>query len=287
MNRQAVCVRPGAADWQGRIAVRERGLPLPGIDEMLCRIMYVTVDAHSLRCSDGALVPGRGVVEVVLSNAAGVIPGDVLLADCGWQVYSLESSATVSVAAPGRTLTELLSVRGAPGQRAWALLARTPVADGDIVVAPPSGTGLVALQLARARGARPLCLLPEPGEGASLVAAMGLEPIGQQELQRALGGDAAVLDPDRVKLWLTESAWPLSADWSARLGAIGAVVDADTVTLDVSEARAADEALAQALDAEELQVIEDIVVDLAAGPAALDRLQAGRMIGQGVLRVGS
>ena len=94
--------RPGAENF----TITAAPVPSPGDGQVLIRTQYLSLDPYMRgRMSDapsyapptevGAVMVGGTVGEVVASRAAGLSPGDVVLAYTGWQKYGVQRAGAV------------------------------------------------------------------------------------------------------------------------------------------------------------------------------------------------
>ena len=86
--------------------LEETPIPTPGAGQVLLEVQYLSLDPYMRgRMSDapsyapptevGAVMIGGTVGEVVASRAAGLSPGDVVLAYTGWQKYGVQRAGAV------------------------------------------------------------------------------------------------------------------------------------------------------------------------------------------------
>lgn len=173
-SNQTVVVTSYTDDVPGpdQLSVIERPLPSPGPGQALCRTLFVSLDPYlrlSLLPPDtqvptgggplpiGAVMPGRGVAEVVESNIEGLRPGEVVTYVTGWQVYSLLEDGDYRRVDPASPASAALGVLGMPGFTAWSGLKfiGRPEAGQTVAVSAASGAvGSLVVQLARRWGCR-------------------------------------------------------------------------------------------------------------------------------------
>lgn len=163
------------------LARRPKGLPVvddfvitdldvgpPADDEVLVATTHVSVDPGQRGLMSGAttylpgmelggVVSGRAVGRVIASNVPAIPEGSAVYHHGGWQEVVRVPVSKVRVLDPTRRpLSEFLGVFGHPGLTAWLGIHRVAkVRQGDVVLISSAGggVGLVAGQLARARGA--------------------------------------------------------------------------------------------------------------------------------------
>jgi NADPH-dependent curcumin reductase CurA len=151
-------------------AVADGPMPAPGPGQILLRNIYLSLDPYIRKAMRGdhhgyvALAPGeviygRAVARVVRSHHDGFKPGDVVVADSGWQHFAaVDAAKIVARVDPLRgPLSTAVGVLGMPGLTAWASVTRLvqPALGSTFVVSAAAGpVGAVAGQLAKRAGAR-------------------------------------------------------------------------------------------------------------------------------------
>jgi NADPH-dependent curcumin reductase len=170
VNRRIVlAARPHGRPSAENFRLEEAPVPEPGAGQVLCRIIYLSLDPYMRgRMSDapsyakpvqvGEVMVGGTVGQVVRSNLAGIAPGDFVVGYGGWQDYAVfgagETRKIDPTAAP---ISTALGVLGMPGQTAYVGLREIgrPKAGETLVVAAASGpVGSVVGQIAKIRGCR-------------------------------------------------------------------------------------------------------------------------------------
>ena len=166
----------------------EAPVPTPGPGEALVRHHYLSLDPYmrgrmdesrSYAASQPLDAPmiGGTVGEVVASNDPALKPGDKVVGQGGWQLYSVAPAASLLRLPPTRApIQSFLGALGMPGVTAWhgvnAILE--PQAGQTVVVSAATGAvGSVVGQLARARGARCVGVAGGAEKCAYAVAALG------------------------------------------------------------------------------------------------------------------
>ena len=141
---------------------------VPGNGELLAETLYVSLDPYlrgriSGRHLSGALQPGdmmsgEAVSRVLVSNAEGFAPGDVVAAMSGWQSHPVIAAASARRVDPDiAPVSTTLGVLGMPGLTAYAGLLRLgePKAGDTLVVSAASGpVGSMVAQIGRIKGCR-------------------------------------------------------------------------------------------------------------------------------------
>ncbi|WP_261511237.1 NADP-dependent oxidoreductase [Chryseobacterium paludis] len=140
-------------------------LPVPKVGEVLGRTLYIAIDAASRAwmqadtyrpiLRDNELMPGLALVEVMESQVGHLKPGDLIIAETGWQTY-LTIPANKLVALPEiEPLTNLLSIFGVPGLTAYfgLLQCGLPKPGDTLVVSAAAGAvGSIVGQIGKIKG---------------------------------------------------------------------------------------------------------------------------------------
>jgi NADPH-dependent curcumin reductase len=144
-------------------------IPDPGPGQLLVRTRYLSLDpymrgrisgvaSYAAPTPIGDPPPGDTVSVVEQSNGSTYRPGDVVLANIGWQTAGLIDAAAVRKLDPELApVTTALGVLGMPGLTAYTglLTLGRPVAGETVVVAAATGpVGSLVGQLAKLKGAR-------------------------------------------------------------------------------------------------------------------------------------
>ncbi len=145
----------------------EAEIPEPGDGEVLARTLLLSLDAANRAWMQGAtytdplmageIMNGGGLSEVVTSDADEFAPGDIIECQSGWQEYSVHSSKAISKIAPGRPMSQYLSILGITGLTAYfGLLEVGKPKEGDTVVvsAAAGAVGNVVGQIGKIKGCR-------------------------------------------------------------------------------------------------------------------------------------
>lgn len=147
--------------------LQDAPMPVPAEGEVLLRVRYLSLDAASRAWMQGAtyrdaldagmLMAGHALAEVVESRAPEFAPGDLVLADTGWQQYAAMPARELRKVPRLEPLTHLLGVYGIAGITAYFGLLEIgqPKAGETVVVSAAAGSvGSIASQIARIKGAR-------------------------------------------------------------------------------------------------------------------------------------
>ena len=143
----------------------EAPMPVAVDGEVLVRVLYLSLDAANRAWMQGAtyraavgsgdVMAGHSLAEVVSSRAAGFAPGDLVLADSGWQQYAALPAAGLRKLPRVEPVTHLLSVFGIAGLTAYfgLLEAGRPKASDTVVVSAAAGSvGSLVGQIAKLKG---------------------------------------------------------------------------------------------------------------------------------------
>ncbi len=173
INRQVrMAARPVGAPKDSDFRLVESEMPVPGADEMLVRVIYLSLDPYFRgRMNDGPsyaapmqiddVMIGRTVSQVVESNLEGYAPGDFVFCDpVGWQEFGIVRGDALGLrkldpaVAP---ISTALGVLGMPGFTAWYGLLELgkPEAGETVVVSAAAGAvGSLVGQIAKIKGCR-------------------------------------------------------------------------------------------------------------------------------------
>jgi len=157
--------RPTAAD----LRIDTQPVPQPGEGQVLLRTLYLSLDPYMRNLMDevgpgyappveiGHPMVGGTVSRVVASRHAGFQVGDLVLANGGWQDFSLSDGSDLMKLGDLARPSLALGVLGMPGFTAYVGLLDIgrPRAGETVVVAAATGAvGSVVGQIARLQGAR-------------------------------------------------------------------------------------------------------------------------------------
>jgi NADPH-dependent curcumin reductase CurA len=123
--------------------------------------------------------PGDTVSVVEASNDESVAPGDIVLANIGWQTHALVPAGAVRKLDPAAApVTTALGVLGMPGMTAYSglLTIGRPVAGETVVVAAATGpVGSLVGQLAKIKGARAVGIAGTAAKTDYLLSELGFD----------------------------------------------------------------------------------------------------------------
>ncbi len=168
-KRVVLAARPVGEPKASNFRIEDYPIPTPADGEVLLRTIWLSLDPYMRgRMSEGpsyaAPVPingvmeGEGVSEVMASNNAKFVKGDIVAIRSGWQSYALSDGKGLRKVDPGLgPISTALGVLGMPGMTAYTGLLEIgkPKAGETVVVAAASGAvGSAVGQIARIKGAR-------------------------------------------------------------------------------------------------------------------------------------
>ena len=206
--RRVVAGRPALDDLE----LIEGPVPEPQAGEVLVRTIYLSLDPYMRgRMSSpeavGTVMVGGVVGEVVVSNAAGFVPGQVVcqyVGGYGWQSYGAVAGAQLRVLDPDLVpITTALGVVGMPGVTAYfgLLDVGQPVAGETVVVSAASGAvGAVVGQLAKMKGCRAVGIAGTAEKCAYVVDELGFDACVNYKTDDLPAGLAAAC-PDGIDVY--------------------------------------------------------------------------------------
>jgi NADPH-dependent curcumin reductase CurA len=167
-NRQLLLVEiPKEKLGPHHFRLSEAPVPAPKDGEVLVRVRYISLDAANRAWMQGAtyreavtagtVMAGGALAEVVESKAPGFAPGDLVLADTGWQEYAVLPGKRLMKVPNIEPMTHLLSVYGVAGLTAYFGLLRIadPKPGETVVVSAAAGSvGSIVGQIARIKECR-------------------------------------------------------------------------------------------------------------------------------------
>src|ERR1700759_3539995 len=126
-NRQIVLDRlpPGDKRAPEHFRLTQSARPVAGDGEVLLRTRYISLDAanrawmqgatYRSALTEGQVMAGSSLAEVVESKAPNLKVGDIVLADIGWQDYGVAPAKRLTALPKTDHLPHLLSVYGITG----------------------------------------------------------------------------------------------------------------------------------------------------------------------------
>jgi NADPH-dependent curcumin reductase CurA len=165
-NRQILLIeKPTGKLGPEHFRLAEGAIPEPKDGEALVRTRYISLDAANRAWMHGAtyrsaletnaVMAGGGVAEVIESKTPGLVPGDLVFGDTGWQDYAALPGKHLSKLPHVEPMTHLLSVYGIAGLTAYFGLIDIghPQAGETIVVSAAAGSvGSIVGQIAKIKG---------------------------------------------------------------------------------------------------------------------------------------
>src|SRR4051794_24436047 len=166
INRQVLLVeKPAGKLGPEHFKMSQAAIPEPKDGEALLRVRYISLDAANRAWMHGAtyraaveantVMAGGGVAEVVSSKAPGLIPGDIVFGDTGWQDFAAVPAKHLSKMPRMEPMTHLLSIYGIAGLTAYfgLLDVGKPKAGETVVVSAAAGSvGSIVGQIAKIKG---------------------------------------------------------------------------------------------------------------------------------------
>lgn len=300
--------------------------PVPRDGELLIAVRLISIDAanrawmqgltYRSALSDGEVMAGLAIGEVVESRVDGFAPGDLVFGDFGWQDFAVVAADAVTMQPDDVPIERLLSLYGTSVLTAYhGLIDIGGLRAGDTLVVSAAGgsVGTAVGQIGRLLGARVVGIAGGADKGRWLVdvlgfaAALDYRDPGFPAALRALGGVDVYFDNvggeilDRVLFAMNEGG---------RIVCCGAVASYDgdkprhgprgvpgllvtkrltmrgfVVTDFQADRERALQAIRDWVAQGKLRAIEDIVDGLEGAPAALIDQLAGRSRGKKMVRL--
>lgn len=214
VNRQILLVeKPTGKLGPQHFKMMEGRIPEPREGEALLRVRYISLDAANRAWMHGAtyraaveantVMAGGGVAEVISSRAPGLVPGDIVFGDTGWQDYASVPARQLSKLPKIEPMTHLLSIYGVAGLTAYfgLLDVGRPKAGETVVVSAAAGSvGSIVGQIAKIKGCRAVGIAGGKDKCAWLTAELGFDAAvdyKQGEVFKALKAAA----PDGINVY--------------------------------------------------------------------------------------
>src|SRR6266699_7003376 len=166
VNRQVLLIeKPAGKLGPEHFKMSKGPVPEPKDGEALLRVRYISLDAANRAWMHGAtyraavetntVMAGGGIAEVVSSKAPGLLPGDIVFGDTGWQDFAAVPAKHLSKMPKLEPMTHLLSVYGIAGLTAYFGLLHVgkPKEGETVVVSAAAGSGgSIVGQIAKIKG---------------------------------------------------------------------------------------------------------------------------------------
>ncbi|MGH9968785.1 MAG: NADP-dependent oxidoreductase, partial [Pyrinomonadaceae bacterium] len=169
-NKQILLAsRPAGMPTSDNFRIVETDVPQPKEGEVLVRTLYLSVDPYMRgRMSDrksyiapfgvNEVINGGVIGEVIESRAPTLKPGDIVMGQLGWQLYSVARAEALTKLDPNLApVSTALGILGIPGLTAYfGLLDICNPQEGEtVVVSGAAGAvGITVCQIARIKGCR-------------------------------------------------------------------------------------------------------------------------------------
>ncbi|WP_445491765.1 NADP-dependent oxidoreductase [Rhodopseudomonas sp. RCAM05734] len=328
-NRQVLLVeKPTGKLGPEHFKMSESAIPEPKDGEALLRVRYISLDAANRAWMHGAtyraavetntVMAGGGIAEVISSKAPGLVAGDIVFGDTGWQNFAAVPAKQLSKMPKLEPMTHLLSVYGIAGLTAYfgLLDVGKPKAGETVVVSAAAGSvGSIVGQIAKIKGCRVVGIAGGKDKCHWLTSELGFDAAVDYKdgnLFKALKAAA----PDGIDVYFDNvggeilEACLAQMNLRGRIGCCGAISQYDGapqatgprgvpglivvkrlimqgfIVMDYMNQR--DAALAELqswVAAGQLKVQEDVIDGLENTPAALIGLLAGENRGKRMIRV--
>ncbi|WP_424984968.1 NADP-dependent oxidoreductase [Microbulbifer sp. S227A] len=169
MHHVALASRPTGAPTAENFSFEARPMPVPGEDEVLIRVHYISLDPYMRGRMDdaksyaapvpiGGTMEAGGVGEVIASNSPAFKPGDFAFGMMGWATHAVQPAKMLRKLDPAQgPITAALGVLGMPGFTGWHGLTEygRPQQGETLVVAAATGpVGSMVGQVAKSMGLR-------------------------------------------------------------------------------------------------------------------------------------
>ncbi|MFS7243602.1 NADP-dependent oxidoreductase [Serratia proteamaculans] len=168
--------------------IHQTSMPVPRQGEVLLRALYFPLDAASRAWMQGTtyraglatgdVMSGLALAEVVESYSPQLAVGDLVLAETGWQTFSVSPAEHLMKLSAIEPITHLLSIYGVPGLTAYfgLLECGMPKAGQTVVVTAAAGAvGAFVGQIARIKGCRTIGIAGGAKKCALLTRELGFQ----------------------------------------------------------------------------------------------------------------
>lgn len=232
---------PDLANWR----LDDRPIPQATLGQLLVKTLWLTVDPYMRgRISKarnyaagfqlGDLMMGGGIGEVMVSEAPGFKPGDLVMSDYfGWQPFTVIPAVSAKVVSDtDAPVQAYLSYLGMPGLTAYFALLRTgrPKPGETVLISAASGAvGQIAGQIARIKGLDPVAVV---GSDTKLdwCREIGYRDGINHRSSPDLVADVAKVCPNGVDIFFDNTAGPIHDAAMLNLNTYGRVVIVGTIS---------------------------------------------------------
>jgi NADPH-dependent curcumin reductase CurA len=190
-------------------------LPAVGVDEMLCRIIYQSLDpymrgrmddtkSYAVPVQIGDVLGAGTVAEVIESKNAKFKPGDIVTGMFGWQTYIISNGVGIRKIDPGvAPISTAVGILGMPGMTAYVGLLDIgePKKGETVVVAAASGAvGSAVGQIAKIKGCRVIGIAGAAEKCAYVTEELGFDACLSHHSNN-LDAELAALCPDGIDVY--------------------------------------------------------------------------------------
>lgn len=232
---------PAPDDW----VLEDRPIPVPKPGELLIKTIWLSVDPYMrARISPaknyasgfalGDLMTGGGVGEVIVSEAPGFKPGDIVMSDYfGWQPYTAIAASTAKIVSGLEAPVQAsLSYLGGTGLTAYFELLGTPkpkTGETVLISAASGAVGQIAGQIARIKGLDPVGVTGSD-EKVRWCKDIGYREAINHRTSKDLVADVAAACPKGVDIYIDHTAGPIHDAAMLNLNIHGRVVIVGTIS---------------------------------------------------------
>ncbi|MBM3092441.1 zinc-binding dehydrogenase [Ensifer sp. T173] len=233
---------PRAENW----ILEDRPIPSAAGGALLVKTLWLSVDPYMRgRISPaknyaagfqvGDMMRGGGIGEVVTSESAEFMPGDLVMSDYfGWQPYSvIDATSAKLVTTTDAPMQSALSYLGMPGLTAYFALLKTghPKPGETVLISAASGAvGQIAGQIARIKGFDPVAVAGSD-EKLAWCKELGYRTGVNHRASTNLVADVAGACPKGVDVFIDNTAGPIHDAAMLNLNTFGRVVVVGTMAL--------------------------------------------------------
>ena len=331
LNRQWIYAqRPSGVVGLEHFRLQETPVPVPGPGQALVRLRGLSVDpaqrawmmtrTYRPQLQPGEVMAAFGIGEVMESNVLGLVPGDLVDGDLGWQDFALVTPESVRVRNRNESLEHLIGVLGITGLTAYfgLLDVGRPRPGETVLVSGAAGAvGCIAVQIARIAGCRVVAVAGGAEKCRWLVEELGVDaavdykagnlrealkaacPSGVDVYFDNTGGEILEITLSlmnahgRVACCGAVSQYN-QADWGAGPSGVPGVLVAKRIRMEgflvmdfYKQRKAAERTLSDWVRQGQLKPCMDIVEGLESAPQALIDLLRGANRGKMMVRIGT